>query len=102
MNSNIIFQTLNELERVDLLVTELKHHIFGLERSNIELRTSNRAFTRFTKLLIEQTRTDSNTVFSNMEQIRMCQSFSNRTRTPYLLTLNNPTLNFEHSLTHHY
>ena len=37
INSNIIFQTSNELERVHLLAIELEHHIFGFERSNIEL-----------------------------------------------------------------
>ena len=34
-----LFRTSNELERVHLLVIELEHHIFGYERSNIELRT---------------------------------------------------------------
>ena len=48
MNSNIIFQTNNELERVHLLVIKLEHPIFGFE--------PNRVFTRFTKLLIEVTR----------------------------------------------
>ena len=33
------FQTSNELERVHLLVTELKHPICGFKRSNIELQT---------------------------------------------------------------
>ena len=33
------FQTSNDLERFHLLVIELKHPIFGFERSNIELRT---------------------------------------------------------------
>ena len=33
------FQTSNELERVYLMMIELKHPIFGFERSNIEVRT---------------------------------------------------------------
>ena len=53
-NSNIIFRTSHDLKRVHLLVIELEHPIFGFERMNIE---PNRAFTRFTKLLIELTRT---------------------------------------------
>ena len=39
MNSNMIFRTWNELERVHLLVIELEHPIFGFLWSNIELRT---------------------------------------------------------------
>ena len=39
---------------VHLLVIELERPIFAFERSNIE---PNRSFTRFTKLLIEQTQT---------------------------------------------
>ena len=54
-NSNINFRTLNQLKCVHKLVIEIKHPIFGFERSNIE---PNRAFTRFTKLLIELTRTN--------------------------------------------
>ena len=38
MNSNIIFRTSNELERVHLLVIELEHTIFGFEQSNIKLK----------------------------------------------------------------
>ena len=34
-----LFRTLNELERVHLLVIKPKNPIFGFERSNIELRT---------------------------------------------------------------
>ena len=34
-NSNIIFQTSNDLKHLHLLVIELKHPIFGFERSNI-------------------------------------------------------------------
>ena len=33
------YQTSNELERVHLLVIELKHPIFGFKQSNIELQT---------------------------------------------------------------
>ena len=43
-NSNIIFR----------ISIELEHPIFGLEHTNIE---PNRAFTRFTKSLIELTQT---------------------------------------------
>ena len=48
------FSTPNELEHVHLLVIELEHPIFGFERTDIE---PNRAFTRFTKLLIERVST---------------------------------------------
>ena len=34
-----VFRTLNELERVHLMVIELEHPIFGFERLDIELRT---------------------------------------------------------------
>ena len=44
----------SNIERVHLLVIELEHPIFGFERTNIE---PNKAFTKFTKLLIELTRT---------------------------------------------
>ena len=37
--SNISFQAWNELERVHLLVIELKHLNFGLERTDIEHQT---------------------------------------------------------------
>ena len=53
-NLNIILQTLKELECVQLLVIELKHPNSGFEQTNIKPDT---AFTRFTKLLMEQTRT---------------------------------------------
>ena len=49
--------TSNELERVHILVIKLKHPIFAFKRINIE---PNRAFTRFTELLIAWT--DSNIV----------------------------------------
>ena len=72
MGRTPIYQTLNklkhhflnidELQRVHLLVIELEHPIFGFERTNNE---PNRAFTRFTKLLIKLTRTS---FFSNIER----------------------------------
>ena len=45
---------MNELKHIHLLVIELEHPIFGFERTNIE---PNKAFTRFTKLFIQLTRT---------------------------------------------
>ena len=71
MNLNIFFRTLNKLERVHLLVIELKHTNFGFEQTNI---APNMAFTRFTKLLI---------IFPNIERTQMCSSFGNQTQTPY-------------------
>ena len=50
-NSNINFLI---IEHGHLLVIELKHPIFGFKQTNIE---PNKAFTRFTKLLIELTQT---------------------------------------------
>ena len=55
-NSNIIFQTLNELERVHVMMIKLERLNFGFERMNIEHGTK-KAFTRFAKSFIEQTQT---------------------------------------------
>ena len=54
LDSYIISRTSNELECVHLLVIELEHPIFCFKQTNIE---TNRAFTRFTKLVIKLTRT---------------------------------------------
>ena len=53
-NKGTFFRTSIEPKRVHLLVNKLKHPIFGFEQRNIK---PNWAITRFTKLLIEQTRT---------------------------------------------
>ena len=37
MGGTPFYRTLNELERVHLLLIELEHPIFGFERLNIEL-----------------------------------------------------------------
>ena len=65
-NSNIIFRTLNELECVHHLVIELKHPIFGFERSNFE---PNRAFTIFAKLPIELARTSFFRTLNELEHV---------------------------------
>ena len=54
MNLSVLFQTLKELERVRLWMIELEHPIFGFEQTNIK---PNKTLTRFSKILIEQTRT---------------------------------------------
>ena len=92
-NSNIIFLTSNEFE----------HPIFDLEQSNFE---PNRAFTRFTKLLIKLS--NSNIIFTNIERTRTSSSIGNRTRTPYfcLRTIELQTSNIVRLITicfnHHY
>jgi len=59
-----IYLTSNKLERVNLLVIEIQLPIFGFERSNIQ---PNRAFTRFTKMLIEQNRTS---IFQTLNKLK--------------------------------
>ena len=56
MGRILFHRTLNELERVHLLVIEIEHLNFGLEWTDIKHRTL-KAFTRFIKLFIDQTRT---------------------------------------------
>ena len=56
MGRTPFYQTSNELECVHLLMIELKHLDFGLDRTNIEHRTQ-KAFAKFTKSFIEQTQT---------------------------------------------
>ena len=73
--------------RVHLLVIELVHPIFGFHRTNIE---SNRAFTGFTKLLFELTRTS---FFRTSNKLLACSSIGNRTRTPHFWLR---TSNFKH------
>ena len=92
-NSNIIFLTSNEFE----------HPLFDLEQSNFE---PNRAFTRFTKLLIKLSNsniifTNSNIIFTNIEWTRTSSSIGNRTRTPYfcLRTIEHPTSNIVRPIT---
>ena len=58
------------LERVHLLVNELEHPIFGFERSNINFEP-NRAFTRFTKLLIKLTRTSFFRTSNELEPVHL-------------------------------
>ena len=86
-------RTSNKLERVHLLVIELEHPIFGFERTNIE---PNRAFTKFTKLLIELTRTSFFRTLNELERVHLLE-----------IELEHPILafersNFEHSSTQHY
>ena len=60
------FQISNRLERVRLLVVELRHPILGFEQTDIEHKTYKvRLIIRFTKLLIKETQT---LFFSNIEQ----------------------------------
>ena len=60
----------------------------------------NRAFASFYQITH---RTDSNIIFSNIEQTRMCSSIGNRTRTRTLfLASNDQTFYFEHSSTPHF
>ena len=81
-NSNIIFRTSNELERVHILVIELEHPFFGFERTNIE---PNRAFTKFTRLLIELTRTSFFRTANKFEHVHLL-----------VIELKHPIFAFEH------
>ena len=72
-----------ELERVHLLVIELEHPIFGFERSNIE---PNRAFTRFTNLLFELTRTSLFRTSNELERVHLL-----------VIELEHPIFGFERS-----
>ena len=75
-----------ELERVHLLVIELKHPIFGFEPSND--RTSNfepnRAFTTLTKSLIELTQTSFFRTSNELERVHLM-----------VIELEHPILGFE-------
>ena len=51
-----------------LLVIELKHTIFGFEQTNIK---PNRAFTWFTKLLIEHTRTSFFQTLNELKHVHL-------------------------------
>ena len=76
------FQTLNKLKCVHLLGIELKHPIFGFERTNIE---PNKAFTKFTKLLIELTRTSFFQISNELERVHLLE-----------IELKHPIFAFEH------
>ena len=92
MNLNIFFRTLNKLERVHLLVIELKHPNFGFERINIE---PNMAFTRFTKLLIKQTRTS---FFQTLNELKCVHLLVIKLKHPIFVF---EWSNIEHGSTHH-
>ena len=68
--SSILFRTSNKLEHVHLLMIELEHLNFGFERTNIEHRTQ-KAFTNFTKLFIEQTRTSFFRTLNGLERVHL-------------------------------
>ena len=78
-----MFRTLNKLKCVHLLVIKLEHPIFGFERTNIE---PNRAFTRFTKLLIELTRTLFFLTLYELERVHLL-----------VIELDHPIFGFERS-----
>ena len=59
---------MNEFERVHLVATELKHPIFGFERTNIE---PNRASTRFIELLIKLTRNSFFKTSNKLEHVHL-------------------------------
>ena len=70
-------------KRVDLLVIELEHPKFGFEQMNIE---PNRTFTKFTKLLIELTRTSFFRTSNELERVHLM-----------VIELEHPIFGFERS-----
>ena len=74
---------MNELELVHLLVIELEHPIFGFEGTNIE---PNKTFNRFTKLLIELTRTSFFRTSNELEHVHLM-----------VIELEHPIFGFERS-----
>ena len=67
---NILFWTLklNELKRVHLLENVVEHLIFAFVQKDIKLI---RAITRFTKLIIEQTRTSFFETPNELERVHI-------------------------------
>ena len=67
----------------------------------LQMIEHNRAFTRFTKLLIKLTQTS---FFLNIERTQMCSSSGNQTRTPYfyLPTIEHQTSNIVWPITTFY
>ena len=92
-NSNINFWTFNELEHVHHLKIELRDLIFGFNQMNIE---PNRAFTRFTKLLIELTWISFFRTSNKLESLHLLViEFEHH-------IFGFQRSNIKHSLTHHY
>ena len=79
--SNIIFQTLNVFEHVHQLVIELKHAIFGFERTDNGHQTSNLMGQSIDLPDYPMNRLKNH--YLNIKRTQTCSPLGNRARTHY-------------------